>query len=248
MLAGSSLLMASLGSALTPADAETALCGAARKLKVVVVGAHPDDPEYGCAGTIALYPGPGQEVVLLGLTRGDAGINGAPHEQAAAIRTAEARKACAILKARPLFAGQIDGDTELNQARYDEFRKLLEAEAPDIVFTQWAVDLHRDHRAAFQLTYDAWHAGGRKFDLYYYEADIGVETQMFQPTDYVDITATMDLKKAACFAHTSQRPSARLWNLHETMNRFRGMECGAALAEGYMRESQNRELGVPQKP
>src|SRR4051812_43630272 len=69
------------------------------KLKVVVVGGHPDDPESGCGGTMARCADLGHEVVALYLTRGEAGIEGKSHQEAAAIRTAECHEACKILKA-----------------------------------------------------------------------------------------------------------------------------------------------------
>jgi LmbE family N-acetylglucosaminyl deacetylase len=243
MLGRSGLLLASLGTAQQTAESQTP----GRKLKIVIAGAHPDDPESGCGGTIARYTGGGHEVTILYLTRGESGIKGTSMDKAAAIRTAESEKACAILKARPVFAGQIDGHTEINAARYDEFRRVLEAEKPDLVFTHWPVDTHRDHRAASLLTYDAWHAGGRSFDLYYFEVEQGQQTQIFHPTDYVDITATVDAKKAACFAHASQHPDTDFWPLHDAMNRFRGMECGVAQAEGFIRQCQNRETEAPVK-
>lgn len=90
---------------------------ARKKMKIMVTGGHPDDPESGCGGTIALYSNLGHEVVILYLTRGEAGIEGKRAQEAAVIRTAECEKACAILKARPLFAGQIDGSTEINAER-----------------------------------------------------------------------------------------------------------------------------------
>ena len=73
--------------------------------------------------------------MALYLTRGEAGILAArlPPEAAAYIRTSEAQRACAILKARPVFAGQVDGRTEINESRYNEFRALIEAENPDVV-------------------------------------------------------------------------------------------------------------------
>lgn len=89
-----------------------------RRAKLVVVGGHPDDPESGCGGTMARFADLGHEVVALYLTRGEAGIAGKSHEQAAAIRTAECLEACKILKARPVFAGQIDGSSEINATRY----------------------------------------------------------------------------------------------------------------------------------
>src|SRR5947207_9260410 len=72
-----------------------------KRLKVVVAGAHPDDPESGCGGTIAHYSDLGHEVSILYLTRGEAGIAGKSPQETAAIRTAESQKACAILKATP---------------------------------------------------------------------------------------------------------------------------------------------------
>lgn len=168
-------------------------------------------------------------------------------QEAAAIRTAEAEKACVLLRARPVFAGQIDGHTELNASRYEEFRKIIDAENPDMVFTHWPIDTHRDHRAASLLAYDAWLSGGRRFDLYYFEVEQGEQTQIFHPTHYVDISQTVDLKQAASFVHASQHPETDFWPRHEAMNRFRGMECGVKVAEGFVRHCQNRETNPPQR-
>lgn len=240
MLEASSILAASLGVTHPLRAAEIN-----RKLNIVVVGAHPDDPESGCGGAIALYSKQGHSVTIVYLTRGEAGIAGKSAREAAAVRTAECEKSCAILHAKPVFAGQIDGDTEVNPSRYADFKKLLAAQNPDIVFTHWPIDSHRDHRAASLLTYDAWLDSGRKWDLYYFEVDLGEQTQNFHPTDYVDIDPTYDIKKVACFAHLSQQPSTTFWPLHERMARFRGMECGVEHAEGFVREWQNRDTGVP---
>jgi LmbE family N-acetylglucosaminyl deacetylase len=207
------------------------------KLKVVVVGAHPDDPESGCGGTMARLADAGHEVVSLYLTRGEAGIAGKSHDEAARIRTAEAEQACRILKARPKFAGQIDGATELNRERYDAFRRLLEEEKPDLVFAHWPIDAHRDHRVASLLTYDAWERMGRKFALYFFEVESGIQTQHFNPTDYVDITQTEARKRAACMAHVSQHPGG-FYTLHDAMNRHRGMEYRCTYAEAFSRHVQ----------
>jgi len=209
------------------------------KLKVVVVGAHPDDPESSSGGTIARYADLGHDVVALYLTRGEAGIRGKTAAEAAAIRTAEAERACAILKARPAFAGQVDGKTEINLARYDEFRSILEAEKPDVVLAPWPIDAHRDHRAASLLTYDAWERQGRRFELYYSEVDLGGETKNFQPTHYVDISAVVERKRLACLAHDSQNHGGFYARYHEPMQRFRGLEYRCQAAEAFVRAIQN---------
>jgi LmbE family N-acetylglucosaminyl deacetylase len=211
----------------------------ARRLKLIVVGGHPDDPESGCGGTMARYADLGHEVVALYLTRGEAGIAGKSHQEAASIRTAECLEACKILKARPIFAGQIDGAAEVTNARYDDMRKILEAEKPDVVFTHWPVDTHRDHRAASFLVYDAWLHLRKVFALFYFEVMSGSQTQHFWPTDYVDITSTEQRKRDACFAHKSQDP-AGFYEYHDRMNRFRGMESGHKYAEAFVRHVQDR--------
>jgi LmbE family N-acetylglucosaminyl deacetylase len=208
-------------------------------LRVVVVGAHPDDPESSCGGTMSRYADHGHEVTAVYLTRGEAGIKGKTVEEAAAIRTAEAERACQILKARPVFAGQVDGKTEVNARRYQEFRELIEAQNPDVVFSPWPIDSHRDHRAASLLTYDAWEQDDRRFELYYTEVNVGEQTSNFQPTHYVDITPVLDRKRQACLAHISQDPGSFYSQYHEPMQRFRGMEYRCQAAEAFVSALRN---------
>ena len=135
------------------------------RLKIVVAGGHPDDPMSGCGGTMARLAEQGHDVLALCLTRGEAGIRGKSHDETAAIRSAEAEKSCEILKCRLRFGAQVDGRTEISPERYDEFRKILDEEKPDVAFTHWPIDAHRDHRAAALLVYDAWLRSGKKFAL-----------------------------------------------------------------------------------
>lgn len=216
----------------------------ANRLKVIFTGGHPDDPESGCGGAMALYADAGHDVVGMYLTRGEAGIRGKSHEEAARIRTAEAEEACRILGARPAFLGQVDAATEVNPQRYGEVRKAMELENPDIVFTQWPIDTHRDHRALALLIYDAWLHMNKAFELYYYEVESGAQTQQFRPTHYVDIGQAESRKKNACFAHKSQNPGPGFYPLHEKMQLFRGMEAGVRVAEAFARHSQN-SCGLP---
>src|ERR1700733_3885889 len=84
-----------------------------RKLKVIVAGGHPGDPEYGCGGTVARLTNLGHQVVLLYLN------NGAWPPTDAATRTAEAKKACDVLKATPAFAGQMNGHAIVDNQHYE---------------------------------------------------------------------------------------------------------------------------------
>ena len=152
------------------------------KAKIIVAGGHPGDPEYGCGGTIASLVEQGHEVVLLYLN--DGGWPPTP----AATRLAEAKRACELLGARPVCAGQTNGAAIVDNLHYEDFARRLNAEAPDVVFTHWIIDNHRDHRAIAMLSYDAWQKSGRKFALYYYEVSDGEDTMQFSPNRYVDIT------------------------------------------------------------
>jgi LmbE family N-acetylglucosaminyl deacetylase len=226
-----------------PVGAATALRAVPRRLRVVVFGGHPDDPETMAGGTIARFTGLGHDVVCLYLTRGEAGIEGRTHADAARVRTEEAEKACAAIGARLRFAGQVDGATEVTAARYGESRAILEEEKPDLLITHWPVDTHRDHRATSLLAYDAWLALGRRFDLYYGEVLTGDQTQQFSPSHWVDVTATLERKRAACFAHASQDPAA-MWSHHDQMQRFRGREAGCTAAEAFALHARSPQAGL----
>jgi LmbE family N-acetylglucosaminyl deacetylase len=203
-------------------------------LKVVCVGGHPDDPESGCGGTLALYAAQGHRVTIVYLTRGERGIQGRSESEAAAIRTAEAEAACGIIGAKPVFAGQIDGATELTRARVEAMAAILDAESPDVVFTHWPIDTHMDHQVASLLSIRAYVAKNRGFPLYFFEVNAGSQTMGFTPTHYVDITAAREKKKSALFAHKSQQGDAIYRNHHEIMENFRGREVRATAAEAFV--------------
>ncbi|MFH0843739.1 MAG: PIG-L family deacetylase [Bacteroidota bacterium] len=209
------------------------------KMKIVVVGAHPDDPETMCGGLMALCSDAGHEVVSAYLTRGEAGIEGKSFEESAKIRTAEALTACDILKVRPEFLGQIDGNCEITKERYKQIIDFITKEDPDIIITHWPVDTHRDHRICSVLVYDAWLMLGRNSTLYYGEVMSGTQSQNFTPTDYIDITGAADRKHKACFGHVSQEIEQMYRESHGEMEIFRGMESGCKYAEAYIRHVQS---------
>ena len=213
-------------------------------LKILVTGAHPGDPECGCAGTIARYVALGHEVTQLYLNRGEGYCNvpDVAKPDCAAIRTAEAQKACRILRTRPAFAPQIDGRAIVDNAHYEEFLKIFTTHDPDILFTHWPIDNHRDHRALSQLVLDAWLVSRKKAAVYYYE--VADDTMMFTPGDYVDISAPEieSLRHAACFAHASQEPE-KWYPRQVEITRFRGSQSGHAQAEAFLRHWESR-LGL----
>lgn len=205
----------------------------------LITGAHPDDPETGCGGTIARLIKKGNRVKILYFTKGEAGIPGKSHQEASTIREAEARTACKILEAEPHFFGQIDGSTYVNAGEYDKMQSMISALNPDMVFTHWPLDTHPDHRHISLLVYGSWLNLNRKFPLYYYEVMTGQQTQTFSPTDFADITNFEPLKRKACLAHESQNRDGFYFEDHLPMSLFRGWQCGHKHAEAFVRQSSD---------
>ncbi len=208
------------------------------KLKIVCVGGHPDDPESGCGGTLAKLSTAGHSVTIIYLTSGEAGINGVSHTDAAAIRSKEAIAACAILNSKPVFAGQIDGDTIVNNEWVNRISKLIAEEKPDLVFTHWPLDSHKDHQVASLLTIQSWLHLEKGFVLYFFEVCTGNQTMGFKPTDYVDISETREQKRRAVYCHTSQNPAGIYTSAHcnhSAMEQFRGIEMNTVAAEAFVK-------------
>ncbi len=213
-----------------------------RALKIVVAGGHPGDPECGCGGTVARYTELGHEVVLLYLNRGEGYCGAAKLSRCAEIRTAEAEDACRVLKARAVFADQYDGRAVVDKQHYEVFGRLVTAERPDVVFTQWPIDRHRDHRAVSMLTLDSWWESRKSFALYYYE--VAEDTTMFTPAEYVDISGVEQRRRAACYTHASQQPDQ--WYPKQVgITQGRGTESGFAQAEGFLRHPESRRGLLP---
>ncbi len=202
-------------------------------LNVVCIGAHPDDAESGCGGTLAKLSALGHNVTILCLTRGEAGIRDAEHQtDAASIRSAEAELASQLLGVRLVFGSQVDGQTVTDLQQSIEFGQLLATLDPDIVFTHWPLDTHRDHRTAAALAYEAWQRSAESFTLVYYEVMAGIQTHHFEPNCWVDIHPTLARKQQSIYAHESQHPD-RFYSYHVEMEKRRGAQAELERAEAF---------------
>jgi len=207
----------------------------AQKKKIVCIGGHPDDPESGCGGMLAKFSNAGNDVTIIYLTTGEAGIDGKAHDEAAAIRKQESINASKILNAKPVFVGQIDGDTIFNNDWVDKMHQLITSEQPDIVFTHWPLDTHKDHQVASLLSIRCWMRNEHLWPLYFFEVCAGQQTLSFHPTDYIDITDVQEQKLKAVYCHISQDPPSIYDCGHASMEDFRGRELGVKAAEAFVR-------------
>jgi LmbE family N-acetylglucosaminyl deacetylase len=226
----------------TPAQAQSSPTPN-QSLRVVIFGAHPDDPESGCGGLIALLTKSGHEVIVAYATcfRGTRKIGG---ESEAVVRRREATEACKLLGARPHFFDyaheKLQADTETLQA----ISTWLKDVKPNVVVTHWPLDTHPNHHATSSLVWQCY-LQGAPWSLYFFEVMTNQQTLNFRPDLYVNVEAVADLKRKALACHKSQDPDA-IWKVHEAMARQRGSECGVTLAEAYTLVAPRR--GQPTLP
>jgi LmbE family N-acetylglucosaminyl deacetylase len=203
----------------------------AKKLRVVVVGAHPDDPESGCGGLIALLTQQGHEVIVGYLTcyRGDRKVGKEPE---AVVRKREATAACQALGARPHFFDYAHEKLQADETTIEAVASWLKKVQPDVVVTHWPLDTHPNHHVTSSLVWQCYLKGGR-WGLYFFEVMTDRQSLNFRPELYLDIASVRDLKRRALDSHRSQNPDA-IWETHEAMHRRRGAEAGVKFAEAFV--------------
>ncbi len=214
-------------------------------LRVVAVGAHPDDAESGCGGTLARYAESGATVTVIYLTRGELGIEGRPPDEVARTRTSEALEACAVLGAHAVFATQVNGQVEATPSRVAEVLRLLSAAAPDVLLAPWPLDTDPEHQVASLLATRAAMALHPSPRLFFYEVDTGTDTLGYAPTVYVDITAVRERKIQALRAHASQS-FVNLYEKHDAkIEAFRGRAIGVKAAEAFAPFGERAATALP---
>jgi LmbE family N-acetylglucosaminyl deacetylase len=201
------------------------------KLRVVVFGAHPDDPESGAGGLIAALTRQGHEVIVAYATtfRGDRRVLDRPEGQ---VRREEATGACALLGATPKFFPYAHEALAADQDAVKAVATWLDQVKPDIVVTHWPLDTHPNHHATSSLVWQCYERKGG-WNLYFFEVMTDQQTIAFAPDLYLDIAPYRETKKRALDQHKSQAPPS-IWAVHDRMHRRRGTECGVDFAEAYL--------------
>jgi LmbE family N-acetylglucosaminyl deacetylase len=126
-----------------------------RPMRLLILGAHPDDADYAAGGLAALYRAAGHDVLMVSLTNGDAGHHERPGPALAARRAAEADAAAAVIGARYLILGNHDGELLPTLEDRRQIIGLIRSHEPDLVLTHRPNDYHPDHRYTSQLVQDA---------------------------------------------------------------------------------------------
>ncbi len=216
-------------------------------MRVLAIGAHPDDLELQCAGTLAKYALRGDHVTMAVAMSGDCGSATLPKREIAAIRGEEARASAAVLGAeflvmRPYSDGFI---FSTEQTRLD-FLNVIRQARPDVILTHSPNDYHPDHRMTAQIVCDVRimiTVPNIKTEalpcetlpeIYFFDTMAGID---FVPQHYVDISRTFDMKKQMLACHKSQSSwledqyNMTYLDFIDCVGRFRGLQCGVPYAE-----------------
>jgi LmbE family N-acetylglucosaminyl deacetylase len=194
--------------------------------RAMAIFAHPDDIEFGCAGTLARWIKAGTEVVYVLCTSGDVGIAdlSISRARAAEIREAEQLEAAAVLGVKEVvFLREPDGMLENTIGLRKRLVREIRRFRPEVVLTNdptvvWARENyinHPDHRAAGTAAIDAVFPAAGQPHLFEELAEEGLRahkvrkvyvTSFGQGDTFVNIGDTMELKIAALHKHASQFP------------------------------------------
>ena len=217
-------------------------------MRILAVGAHPDDIEIACSGTLAKCVARGDTVIVCHACSGNLGHVVIPPDELAVMRHAEAVKAGAMAGIEVLAGGFDDLDIyENNKEARDKMVDIIRYADPDLIITHAPDDYMPDHVSVSRLVFDAAFAAtvphykedGRAAKLvpiYYMDTLAGVG---FNPTEYVDVTDYIDLKIKMLECHESQIVWMRehdgidVPDMVRTCSRYRGYQCGAEYAEGF---------------
>lgn len=168
-------------------------------MRILAIGAHPDDLEIYAWGALCAWAAMGAELVLAVATDGAAGGR-MPSDDLARIRAGEARAAARMLGTEPVLLGFADGGLTGEPRLASRLAELVRETSPDLMLSHAPNDYHADHRA---LSAAASQACG--FAVPFVEMDTMNGTG-FTPTHWVDATPHWPAKGAAIRAHESQDP------------------------------------------
>jgi len=195
-----------------------------KKNRVLAISPHPDDLDFGCAGTMAKFASLGDKIFYLIVSDGSKGVHKGEFfsKELVEIRKKEQREAAEVVGAKEVyFLGLKDGEIEDTKGLRRELVKWIRKLRPDIIFTFDPANksfdsfprYHRDHRKVAEAAFDAIYpaAGNKSFfpELYKkgYEPYQPKEVWFFaatKPNKIIDIKATIDKKIKALSCHKSQ--------------------------------------------
>lgn len=188
--------------------------GSGKKLHVIIIGAHPDDPDK-VGGTAFKWARLGHDVLMVSLTSGDAGHQSVQPEELAVIRREEARKAGQVIGVRYITLDNHDGQLMPTYENRLQVIRLIREHKADLVIFPRPYDYHPDHRYTGTLVLDAAYMVTvprilpevphlDKNPVFLFMSDGFIHPEPFKADVCVDIDDVIDKKIDMYHQHTSQ--------------------------------------------
>ena len=185
------------------------------QVRLMVIGAHPDDCELSAGGLAAKYRSLGRRVKFVYATNGDAGHHEIGGAKLAEIRAEEVRRACAVADIEYQILDIHDGMLEANLSNREKFICLIREFRPDIIITHRTNDYHPDHRNTGILVQDSSYLIGvpnicpqvpclREQPVILYAHDFFTVPVEFKADIVIDIDDVFDVKTEIAGCHRSQ--------------------------------------------
>lgn len=217
-------------------------------MRILAVGAHPDDLELLCAGTLAKYSKEGHTVVMAHMCNGNKGHFTIPPEELASMRAEEAKKSAEIIGAEIIQGEYPDLELGIDENSKRTAVDVIRRARPDVIITHSPDDYMVDHINTSRLIVEASFIA----TLPHYKSDYPAHNVIppvffmdtlagvnFIPTEYVDITDEIEIKEKMLLCHQSQY----IWlrdhdhidyvDFMKSLSKFRGIQCGVKYAEGF---------------
>ena len=219
-------------------------------MNILAVGAHPDDLEILCVGTLAKYSREGNRVIMAHTCNGSMGHHHIPPDELAEIRNKEAISSAKIIGAEHINLGVEDLDIYMEREQILMCVELIRRTRPDVIITHSPDDYMPDHTVTSSLIFNASFIAtlphtkteSEYFEkltpVYYMDTVAGVK---FHPTEYVDVSDTLAVKKEMLSCHQSQlkwlkeHDKVDIVEFIEVVARYRGLQCGVLYAEGFQK-------------
>jgi len=196
-------------------------------MNLLALGAHPDDIEFGCAGTLIKYAQKGENIYLVVLTKGELG--GDPK-----VRRQEQIKSQRIIGAQKLYwGGYEDTKIPLDKSLVQWIEDIIKEVKPDFIFVNYPEDTHQDHH---RLASASISATRYTRNVLFYEVPT---TANFNPNVFVDIKSVFHHKINTLEAHRSQLLKTNIEDLSivdiaKATAHFRGTQARVKFAEGFV--------------
>lgn len=188
------------------------------RMKILAIGAHPDDIEIFMYGVLSIFSKMNNEISMIVATDGGAG-SVTSNENLSEIRKKESMEALKTFGI-PIFLDYVDGELFSQINIINTLKKHIDSVNPDLIITHPPEDYHSDHRS---LSNYVKSSAGFKYPVLFCETLMGVN---FNPNIYIDITEHFSDKVKAILNHKSQKPE-KFVKAIEINNKFRAAQCNA---------------------